>query len=154
MCKQFIHLFTVDVLVNLSSILIVFHRFFTWITLGDTDLCFSFIFLPKANGDEGGITWAVCLYHQCNQSVRVTDGMTVTLFSDGLQHKTSAATFHLCQIALYWRFSCIVFSKLCQTKHYHINLNSDVNFQVALKQNHTKKSHKKRLACIHLNAPP
>jgi len=28
-----------------------------------------------------------------------------------------------------------------------------VNFQIALKQNHTKESHKKRLACIHLNAP-
>jgi hypothetical protein len=56
--------------------------------------------MPKTNGDEGVITQAACLYHQCNQSVRVTDGVTVTSFSASLQHKTSAATFHLCQIAL------------------------------------------------------
>ena len=88
-------------------------------------------------------------------SPHMTDGVTVTSLSAGLQRKTSATTFHLCQIALYRRFSHIVFSKLHQTKPYHINLNSGVNFQVALKQNHTKKkSHKKRPACIHLNLPP
>ena len=45
---------------NFSSILIVFSQFFICIALGDVDLCFSLIFVPKANDDEGGITQAVC----------------------------------------------------------------------------------------------
>jgi len=45
---------------NFSSILIVFSQFFTCIALGDADLRFSSIFVPKANDDEGGITQAVC----------------------------------------------------------------------------------------------
>ena len=41
-------------------ILIVFRQFFTHNALGDLDLCLSFIFIPKANDDEGGIAWAAC----------------------------------------------------------------------------------------------
>jgi len=33
---------------NFSSIPIVFHQIFTWITAGDVDLCFSLKFLRKA----------------------------------------------------------------------------------------------------------
>jgi len=34
---------------NLSSILTVFHQFFTWIALGDVDLSFSLMLVRKAN---------------------------------------------------------------------------------------------------------
>jgi len=40
---------------NFSSVLIVFHRFFTSLALGDVYLHFSLIFIPKANADNGGI---------------------------------------------------------------------------------------------------
>jgi hypothetical protein len=33
---------------NFSSMPIVFHQFFTWIALGDVDLCFSLELLRKA----------------------------------------------------------------------------------------------------------
>jgi len=34
---------------HLSSILIAFHQFFTWIALGDVDLSFSLTLVRKAN---------------------------------------------------------------------------------------------------------
>jgi len=37
---------------NFSSTHIVFHRFFTWIALGDIDLHFSLILVTKANAVE------------------------------------------------------------------------------------------------------
>jgi len=43
-----VHLcFQVGLLVR--SLLIVFHCFFTWIALGDVDLCFSLMLVRKAN---------------------------------------------------------------------------------------------------------
>jgi len=35
------------------------------------------MFVPKADADEGGIMQAVCLFHRCNQSIHVTDGVMV-----------------------------------------------------------------------------
>lgn len=40
------------------------------------------------------------LYHQHNQSILVTDGISVMSLSAGLLQKTSMATDHLYQIAL------------------------------------------------------
>jgi len=37
---------------NFSSVLIVFHQFFTWITQGDVDLCITLILITKANAIE------------------------------------------------------------------------------------------------------
>ena len=118
---------------NVSSILTAFCPFFTCIALGDVDLCVSLNFTAKAY-DEGGITWDACLYHQCHQSIHITDGMTVMSLSASPQHKTSAATsfmpshiklkmitYRLCQIALNQ-------SLLCKFK-------SGVNFHDVLKQN-------------------
>jgi hypothetical protein len=34
---------------NFSSILIIFHKFCTWIALSDADFCFSLILVRKAN---------------------------------------------------------------------------------------------------------
>jgi hypothetical protein len=34
---------------NFSSVLVVIYQFFTWIALGDVDLCFSLMLLRKAN---------------------------------------------------------------------------------------------------------
>jgi len=39
---------------NFSPIPIVFHQFFTWIVLGDVDLCFSLMLVRKANAVEEG----------------------------------------------------------------------------------------------------
>jgi hypothetical protein len=60
---------------NFPSLLTVFCRFFPWIMQGDGDLCFSLILVTKANSVDGGSTSAAQLYHQCNQSTLVTDGM-------------------------------------------------------------------------------
>jgi len=46
--------------------------------------------VTKADAIEKGTTSAACLYHQCNQSTHVTDGITVTLLSASLQYKTSS----------------------------------------------------------------
>jgi len=78
-----------------SSIPIVFCRIFIWIALGDVDICFSLILVRKANTAS-----AMWLYHQCNETIHMTDGMTMMSLFAILQHKTSAARDHLCQIAL------------------------------------------------------
>jgi hypothetical protein len=39
-------------MLNFSSMPIVFHRFFTWLALGDADLCFSLILVRKASAVE------------------------------------------------------------------------------------------------------
>jgi hypothetical protein len=85
---------------NFSSVPIVFHKFFTWIALGNADLCFWLIMVINANAVEGGTISATSLYHQCNQSIHVTDGMIVTSHSASLQHKKSVARGLLCQIVL------------------------------------------------------
>ena len=66
---------------------------------------------------NGGITRYTCVYHHFNQSVRVTDGVTVMSLSASLQHKTSAATFHPCQITFKQKLSCIIYAKLSQTEY-------------------------------------
>jgi len=114
---------------NFSLILFVFHRFLTFITLGDAYLCFSFIFVPKANDAKRGITQATYLYHKRNLPVHVTDGMTLLSLSAGLENKTSVAKFNLCQT---------------ETEHYHVNWKRCVQVPVTLKRNHAKK---KRPAC-------
>ena len=60
---------------NFSSLLIAFCQFFTWIALGNVDLCFSLIWVTKTNAVEGETTSAAWLYHQCNQSIHMTDGI-------------------------------------------------------------------------------
>jgi hypothetical protein len=69
---------------NLYSVLIVFHQFFTWIALDDTPLCFSFMLVRRANAVEEKINCAVLFYRQRNQSIHVTDGMTVMSLSASL----------------------------------------------------------------------
>ena len=96
---------------NFSSILIVFQWFFTWIALGEADLCFSLILVTKANTLEGGTTSATWLYHQCNRPTHVTDGMTVTSLCASLQHEASAAMGHIRQNVFNWKISRIVYAK-------------------------------------------
>jgi len=57
---------------NVSSKLIVFHRFSTWIALGDECLCLSLVLVTKVNAVEMGTASPKWLYHQ---SIRVTDGL-------------------------------------------------------------------------------
>jgi len=96
---------------SFTSLLIVLCQFYSCITLGNVDLGFSLIFLSKANDGEGRITWPDCLYHQCNQSTHMTEGMTVMSLSASLQHKTSAATFCPCQSTLNWKLSHFIYAK-------------------------------------------
>jgi len=60
---------------------------------------------------EGGSTLAALLYHQCNQSIHVTHGMTIMSLSASLHHKTSAATDCVCQITLNWILLHINYAK-------------------------------------------
>jgi len=95
--EQFIHFFSSQLITsNFSSIPTVFQQFFTWITLGDVDLCFSLILVTKANAVERETTSAAWLYHQCNQG----DGMTVPSLSASFQHKTKEAMDHASLSAL------------------------------------------------------
>ena len=119
---------------NLSSILIVFRRFSTWIALGDVDLCFSVMLSRKANALEEETTWAAWLYHRCNKTIHMTDGVTVMSLSASLIQKIRAAADCLCQFALNWKLTH-EFKKQCQ-------------FEVVLKQITHKIPHKMRPACI------
>ena len=68
-----------------------------------TRLCrFKFLTHVGKNSQavEVEIKWATWLYHQNNQSIHVTDGITVTSLSTNFLQKVSAATDHLCQIAI------------------------------------------------------
>jgi hypothetical protein len=58
--------------------------------------------VTQANGVEWGTTSATWLYHQCNERIRMNDGVTVTPLSASLQHKKSAARDCLCQIMWNW----------------------------------------------------
>jgi hypothetical protein len=54
----------------------------------------------KANADEEQTKWAVSLYHQHDQSIPVTDDVTVASLPASLPQKISAFMDHLRQIAL------------------------------------------------------
>ena len=128
---------------NFSSVLIVFHSFFSWTALGTVHLQVSVIFITKANAVKGG-TSPAWLHHQLNQSIHVTGGMTVmsisasppTLDKSGhgmcMSHrvKPKNITYLQCQMALY--------------QNYHKDWESGVNFQVILKQIYTKRNHVKQ----------
>ena len=85
---------------NFSSVLIVFHQFFTWIGLDDMPLQFSFMLVRRAIAVEGKINCALLFYRQCNQSVHVTDGMTMMSLSASLLQKISVTMDYLWQIML------------------------------------------------------
>ena len=50
---------------------------FTCITQGDVDLHFSLVSLRKTSAVEEETKWASWLYHRCNQSMHLTEGVTV-----------------------------------------------------------------------------
>ena len=54
----------------------------------------------RANAVEDKINCAVLFYHQRNQSIHVTDGMTVMSLSASLRQKISVTMDYLCQIML------------------------------------------------------
>jgi hypothetical protein len=70
--------------------------------------------------------------------------MTVTSLSASLQNQTYAASDRLCQIAVNRKLLRIIFAKSRKTANYRENSKSGVNFQVALKQNRTKRNSIKR----------
>jgi hypothetical protein len=119
---------------NFSSILITFHWLFTGIALGDVDLCFSLTLVSKAYVIEEETRRAMWLYPKRNQSICVTDGVTVTSLSASLQHTTE----RVCHIVLNRKLSQTVYAKLYQHEHYCKNSKSGINFQVVLKWNHAK----------------
>lgn len=79
-------------------------------------------------------TWTMWLYHHCNQSIHVTDGMTMMSLSASLLHKISMGTEHLCRIALNRKLPH-KFREWCKfSSHFKAKL-------------HKKKSCKTRHAC-------
>jgi hypothetical protein len=91
---------------NFYSILTVFRWIFTWIALGDVDIRFSLILVRKAN--TASAAW---FYHQCNETIPMIDGVTTMSHFAVLQHKTSAARDHLCQIVLNQKLLHIIYTK-------------------------------------------
>ena len=81
---------------------------FTQIALCEVDLHFLLILVKKANAVEEGTTRATWLFHQCNESIHVTDGMKVTSLAASHQYKTSAVTDRLWQIALNWKLVLLI----------------------------------------------
>jgi hypothetical protein len=81
--EQYIHVFQVIVLCNFSSVLIVLHWIFNWIALDDVDLWLTHFVKKKPM-----LISFVWLYHHCNQSIHMTNDMTVTLLPASLQHKS------------------------------------------------------------------
>lgn len=78
-------------------------------------------------------TWAMWLYHQCNQSIHVTDGMTVMSPSASHVHKYRL-TDHLCEIGLNWK----LLHKFTDWCKFSIHIKAKL---------HKKKSYKTRPAC-------
>jgi hypothetical protein len=119
---------------NFSSMLIVFHWFFTWIAAGDVDLHLSLMSIREASAVGEGTTWAAWLYHQHHQFIHMTDGVTVTPLSASLLQKMSAAFDCLCQIVLNQKLSCTF--ETCR------KFSSSVKAKSC-----KKKSHARRVAC-------
>jgi len=85
-CATFLSEFITYLVLNSYCLLLIF----IWIPLRDVDFHVSLIWVSEA----------VCLYQQCNQSIHVTDGLTVTSLSASLLHKISVPVDHLCEITL------------------------------------------------------
>ena len=113
---------------NFSSILFVFHQFFTCIALWHW-FTFPSHFGKKSQCCSRQNYTSHMLISPCNQSIHMTDGVTVTSFSANLLQKVSVAMDHLCQIALNQKLSS-KFQKWC-------NLSNHV------KQNWAKRNHMK-----------
>ena len=79
-------------------LLIVFYQFLTCIALDDIALWFSVMLVRRANAVEEKINCDVLFYSQRNQSIHVTNGMTVMSFSANLLQKISVTIDCLCQI--------------------------------------------------------
>jgi hypothetical protein len=98
--------------------------------------------VSKANAAEGKCIPATWLYHQRDQSIHMTDGMTVTLLSAGLKYrsykpngvKPKIITYHLCQIDIRQKL-------LCKFEKCIFKLHSNKIVQKELAKNET---------CLHL----
>lgn len=117
------------------SVPIVPCHFLTGIALDDVDLHFS-LMVWKTDATEEETTPATWLYHQRNQSMHVTDGVTVRSLSASLLKKLSVATGCLSN-CVNWKLSC--------------KFKSGVHFQVTLKQNHGKEMTENETTCLYLN---
>jgi len=115
---------------NISLILTIFQWFFTGIELGDVDWWFSLMLVRKANAVDEETKWAMSLYHQHKQSIHMTNGVTVMPLTASLLQKIVRPKK--------------VYVKSCYTENYHVNLKSDVNFQVVLTWNCAKRTHIKQ----------
>jgi hypothetical protein len=71
--------------------------------------------------------WPLWLYDQYNQSINVTDGMSVMSLPASLLEKVGVTMDCLWQ--------------MCYTENYHVKSKSGVTFSVALKQDHSKINH-------------
>jgi hypothetical protein len=97
-CQQFVHLFWL-IMSSFPSVLIIFDKFFTWISLGDIDFCFSPMLVKTANAFEEESKWVSWLHHQCsNHFIHVTDGVTVISLLASLLQKINEPMHHLCQV--------------------------------------------------------
>jgi len=83
---------------NFPSVPTVLYQFLTCIALSDADLRFS-LMLTKACVIEEETKWAAWLYHWCNQSIHLTEGVTVMSLPASHLQKISLHMNHQCKIA-------------------------------------------------------
>ena len=119
---------------NFSSILTVFQWFFIGTELGDVGWRFLLMLVRKADAVDEETKWAMSLYHQHNQPIHMSNGVTVMPLTASLLRTISAAKECLCQIMLYRKLSR-KFKKWCK-------VSSRINVKLC-----EKKSHKTRPAC-------
>ena len=75
-------------LLNTDCLLLIYHLdYIRWCILH-----FSLILVIKANSIYERTTSSIQLYHQCNKSIHMTNGVTLKSLSASLQYKRSVAT--------------------------------------------------------------
>jgi len=98
-CSTFLSELITSLVLNSDCLLLIF----IWLPLGDVEFHVSLIWVSEA----------VRLYQQCNQSIHVTDGVTVASLFASLLNKINVTMDHLCQIMLNRKLSH-KFEKWCK----------------------------------------
>jgi len=104
---------------------------FNWIAQGDVDLHFSLVSLRKASAVEEETEWAAWLYHRCDQSMHLTEGVTVMplcwpFTEDKLAHESSMWNCIklkvIVLIQMWCKFWSCIKTKLCSRSHSQLDL--------------------------------
>ena len=114
-----------------SSVPTVFHQFHLDCT-SYVDLCFSLMSLRNSSAvEEEKEEWVTWLYHRCNQSMHLTEGVTVMSLSASLLQNKHAheSSMQNCikqkvivLIQMWCKFWSCIKAKLCNRSHSQLDL--------------------------------